>query len=276
MSRPGPPGEALSVEVAGSGPPILLLHGFTGSSAGWSAIVSGLTGRHRVIIPDLLGHGRSDGPHTPVAYAPPRQASVLATLVVELDSEPATVVGYSMGARLALSLAVEHPRSVSALVVVSPSAGLADPTVRARRRDDDERWAKLLEEEGIAAFVDAWEAQPIFAGETGLPPAVRQRRRSERLAQDPRALAAALRGAGQGVMEPLHDRLASIDVPSLVIAGAADRVGLDRAREVAGLIPGARLEIVADSGHAPHLERPDVVLDLLDTFLGAAQPLTAS
>jgi 2-succinyl-6-hydroxy-2,4-cyclohexadiene-1-carboxylate synthase len=227
-------------------------------------------------VPDLLGHGLSDAPRDTGPYAPSRQAGVLASLLADLEAEPAAVFGYSMGARLALSLAVEHPRSVSSLVLESPSAGLTDPVARARRRDDDERWARLIEEEGITAFVDAWEAQPLFAGETALPPEVRERRRSERLAQRPAALAASLRGAGQGSMEPLHSQLASIDIPMLIIAGTGDAIGIERAREIADLVPGARLEVVADAGHAPHLERPQVLLDLLNDFLGATRALTAT
>lgn len=276
MTRIGPPGEALEVTVTGDGPPVLLLHGFTGSSAGWSAIVEGLDVRHRVVVPDLLGHGRSDAPHDPARYVLSRQSGVLASLLAELDAQPATVVGYSMGTRLALSLAVEHPAAVCALVLESPSAGIADPIARGRRRNDDERWARLLEEEGMNAFVDAWESQPLFAGEATLPPATRERRRSERVAQDPLALAASLRGAGHGAMEPLHDRLESIGVPTLIVAGGRDPVGLDRARDVAGHIPAARLTVVADAGHAAHVERPHALLDLLTDFLGAPRALTAS
>jgi pimeloyl-ACP methyl ester carboxylesterase len=161
-------------------------------------------------------------------------------------------------------------------VLESPSVGLAEPIVRARRRDDDDGWARLLDEEGIVAFVDAWEAQPVFASEARLPPDVRERRRTERLAQDPRALAAALRGAGQAAMEPLQDRLTSIGIPTQLIAGIADPVGLDRARDIARRMPGARLEIVSDAGHAPHIERPEAFIELLLAFLGAPQPISAS
>jgi pimeloyl-ACP methyl ester carboxylesterase len=117
---------------------------------------------------------------------------------------------------------------------------------------------------------------PLFAGETALAPAARARRRSERLAQDPLGMAGSLRGAGQGAMEPLHDRLASINVPTLIVAGGRDPVGLERARDVAAHVPGAGMTVIADAGHAPHLERPRALFDLLLTFLGAPRALTAS
>jgi pimeloyl-ACP methyl ester carboxylesterase len=109
---------------------VLLLHGFTGSSAGWSAIVEGLKKRHRMVVPDLLGHGRSDAPHDSAPYALSRQAGVLASLLAELGAQPATVFGYSMGARLALSLAVasrgrQHSSSIHRLGAIH---------ARARRR----------------------------------------------------------------------------------------------------------------------------------------------
>jgi 2-succinyl-6-hydroxy-2,4-cyclohexadiene-1-carboxylate synthase len=273
MTRIGPPGEALEVTVMGEGPSVLLLHGFTGSSSGWSTIAEGLTARHRVVALDLLGHGRSDAPHHPAPYVLARQAGVLASLLAELDAAPAAVVGYSMGARLALWLALEHPGSVSALVLESPSAGIRDAVAGAHRRADDEAWARLLEEEGIVAFVDAWESQPLFASHAALPAPVRARLREERKAHDPLALAASLRGAGQGAMDPLHDRLGHIHAPTLVIAGALDGVGLGRAREVAEAIPGARLEVVPDAGHTPHLEQPSSSIGRLRVFLDDVIPI---
>jgi 2-succinyl-6-hydroxy-2,4-cyclohexadiene-1-carboxylate synthase len=271
MTRLGPPGAALDVRVTGSGPAVLLLHGFTGTSAGWAPIAEGLAEGHRVIRPDLLGHGRSDAPHDPVRYALPAQAAGLRSVLRDLEAEPAAVVGYSMGARLALVLALERPAAVTALALLSPSAGLRDPQARARRRAEDERWATMLEVAGLAAFVDAWAAQPVFESQVRLKPEARERLRSERLSQHPLALAASLRGAGQGVMEPLHEHLGRIRVPTLVVAGALDRVGMARAREVVAGLPEGRLEVVESAGHAPHLELPDRLLELLSAFLGPSR-----
>ena len=127
---------------------------------------------------------------------------------------------------------------------------------RAERRAADEALADRIERDGIPAFVAEWEAQPIFATQAALPPARAARIRAIRLANRPDGLAASLRGAGQGVMEPLADRLGEVRAPTLVIAGAARRSRPTRAESVAAGIPGARLAIVDGSGHTPHDERP--------------------
>ena len=233
----------------------------------WVSLAAALLDQRRVIAPDLLGHGRSDAPADPARYALERQADDLAALLAALDAVPADVVGYSMGARLALVLALRHPSVVRGLVLESPSAGIHDATERARRRAADEALAGQLERDGLASFVETWEAQPLFASQSALPDDLRARLRTERLAHDPRGLAASLRGAGQGVMVPLHDRLAVVDCPALVIAGALDPVGLKRAGEVAAGLPAARLEVVADAGHAPHLEQPEAFLRLAGEHL---------
>jgi 2-succinyl-6-hydroxy-2,4-cyclohexadiene-1-carboxylate synthase len=235
----------------------LLLHGFTGSAATWAELAGRWITGHRLIVPDLLGHGRSDAPRDPARYALERQAEDLAELLDSLGACPADVAGYSMGARLALQLALGHPRSVHSLVLESPSAGIADAGERARRRATDERLARQLEEDGLAAFVDAWEAQALFDSHARLLPDARARLRAERLGHDPGGLAASLRGAGQGAMTPLRDRLRDIACPVLVVAGELDPSGLERAEAVAGAIPRGRLEVVAGAGHTPHLEQPD-------------------
>ena len=107
--------------------------------------------------------------------------------------------------------------------------------------------------------MDEWERQPVFASHRQLPAATAARLRSERLRNRPAGLAASLRGAGQGVMAPLHDRLGEVRAPTLVIAGALDPAGCARAEAVAAGIPDARFEVLAGAGHTPHLETPDRV-----------------
>jgi len=263
-------GVHLEVRSAGDGPPLVLLHGFTGRGASWSGQLPSLRRGHRTIVVDLLGHGRSDAPADPARYAVECQAADLAAILTRLAAMPADVIGYSMGARIALQLAVDRPSAVDRLILESPSAGIPDADERAARRARDELLAQALERNGIAAFVDGWEAQPIFASHAGLSPAARRRLRQQRLANRPTGLAASLRGAGQGVGPPLLDRLARVDAPTLVIAGALDAAGRQRAETVAAALPDARLAIVPGAGHTPHLERPTAFRRLVVAFLDAA------
>lgn len=263
---------SLNVRSLGEGPPVLLLHGFTGSARTWDELIDAWSGDHHCIAPDLLGHAGSGVPTDPARYALERQAAELAELLRLLGAGPATLVGYSMGARLALVLALEHAAQVQRLILESPSAGIASAGARAERRARDEALARDLEHEGLEAFVARWESQPLFSSHASMPRHRRQRLRDERLRHDAAGLAASLRGGGQGAMDPLHDRLGHIDVPTLVIAGERDAMGLERATVVATAIPGARLEVVADVGHTPHLEDPEAFLRLADPFLRLTDP----
>ncbi len=124
------------------------------------------------------------------------------------------MLGYSLGARIALRLAVAHPDVVDRLVLESPSAGHRRAPASAKaRRAADEALARRIERDGIDAFVAEWEAQPIFASQAALPTARAARIRRIRLANRPDGLAASLRAAGQGSMEPLVDRLADVSAP---------------------------------------------------------------
>ena len=265
------------VRERGHGQPLLLLHGFTGRGSGWGAHATAFARQFRVIVVDLPGHGRTR-PSDPVRGVRPARVSVertaddLATILARADATPAHVLGYSLGARIALRLAIVNPEGVRRLVLESPSAGIAAPEERAARREADAALADRLERDGMETFVDAWERQPIFAAHAAMPAprATRLRAtrlRAERLSNTPAGLALSLRGAGQGSMEPLHDRLASVRIPTLVIAGALDPIGLARAEMVAADVPGARLEIVPGAGHMPHLESPARFRSLTLDFL---------
>ncbi len=255
-----------AVRSAGSGPALLLLHGFTGAGRTWGELISAAAAAGwTVIAPDLPGHGGSawsavaptdaGRPAAPSRTTVERTADDLPPLLRAMGHDRAPVVGYSMGARVALRLAVAHPACVARLVLEAPSAGIADTAERWARRVADEAVARTLERDGIAPFVDAWEAMPVLAGEAALGAGARASLRAIRLGHDPAGLAASLRGAGQGAMEPLHDRLGEVSARTLVIVGANDPAR-DRAEAVAAGIPAARLAIVPGAGHAPHLEAP--------------------
>lgn len=272
MSRLFVDGVRYEVRVAGSGPPLLLLHGFTGRGATWAAHLPALRRVATTIVVDLLGHGRSDAPADPARHAVERQAADLAAILDRVAGVPANVLGYSFGARIALDLALDTPGAVRRLVLESPSAGIADPVARAERQVADGALADAIERDGIPAFVERWEALPLFASQALLPGARRARLHAGRLRNLPAGLAASLRGAGQGAMTPLHARLGAVACPTLVVAGALDPA-LDRALVVAAGIPDAQLELVADTGHAPHLEAPARFRHLVLSFLAGRESL---
>jgi 2-succinyl-6-hydroxy-2,4-cyclohexadiene-1-carboxylate synthase len=259
-------GTRWAVRDGGEGPAVLLLHGFTGTGASLDDLAGALRrDGHRTLAPDLLGHGASDAPGHPARHDVARQAADLAAILRDLGAVPAAVVGYSFGGRIALRLALDVPDLVASLVLIGSGAGIADPAERARRRAVDEGLAASLERDGVAAFVDRWEALPLFASEEDLPPVIRARRRAERLGQDPAGLAASIRGAGQGAQEPLHDRLGSLRAPTLLVVGAIDTRAAASARAIAAAAPAGRVRIltIPGAGHAAHLARPDEVRDAI-------------
>jgi len=282
-------GMTWTVRVAGRGRPVLFLHGFSGSGLSWAGL-GGLGSRVRAIVPDLPGHGGTGweaaagavpgGDAGEAGSGPPdrrprasveRTADDLAAIVRRLGAERVDVVGYSMGARIALRLAVAHPEALGRLALEAPAAGIADPAARGARAAADAERARLVVSEGIEAFAARWEAEPVLAGEAALPAGVRARQAAIRRSHAPLGLAASLVYGGQGAMEPLHDRLAFVTAPTLVVAGVEDPARA-RAEEVAAAIPGARLVLVPGAGHAPHLERPERFHALLFEFLMEAAP----
>jgi len=273
-------GAAYHVEVyprrgggAGEGPALLLLHGFTGSAGTWRPHLPALARWRRCVAPDLLGHGRSEAPADPARYRLEAAVADLAALLDRLGIEQVDVLGYSMGGRLALALATEHPGRVGALILESSSPGIDDPERRARRRAEDEALAALLEREGIGPFVDRWESLPLFASQARLPPGVRAALREQRLAQRPQGLAGSLRGMGQGVQPPLWDRLGRLQLPVLLVAGELDPGYVELARAMAARLPDAELRVVAGAGHAVHLEAPGEFTARVVDFLSRKSPL---
>ena len=166
-----------------------------------------------------------------------------------------------MGGRVALHAALSRPDDVRALVLIGATAGIVDETERAARRAADERLAERIEEIGVEAFVDEWLANPLFAGLTA-----ENAVRADRLRNTPAGLAASLRSTGTGTQEPLWDRLASITVPALVLAGEHDAKFRELGSRLARAIPDARFEVVPGAGHTVHLEQPDATAEAIASW----------
>jgi 2-succinyl-6-hydroxy-2,4-cyclohexadiene-1-carboxylate synthase len=257
------------LEASDEGPlgtaPVVLLHGFTGSKATWRGLASRLAPSRRIIAVDLPGHGGSDA--IPGNFDD--TVSAIAILVETLAREPAALVGYSLGGRLALALTLARPEIVDCLLLESASPGIADESERLARRGDDDALAERIERDGTAAFVDHWERLPLFATLRALPAAERERLRRERLANSTAGLAASLRSVGAGRQPWLGDRLGEIAVPVTLIAGAEDTKYRGIAAAMADRIPQATFHVVARAGHVPHLERPEAFDAIVDRFLAA-------
>jgi 2-succinyl-6-hydroxy-2,4-cyclohexadiene-1-carboxylate synthase len=257
----------MHVHLAGSGPPLLLLHGFTGSGAAWEPLLPHVTPRRRVIAPDLIGHGRSDAPADPARYRMERCVADLLALLNTLEVAQVDLLGYSMGGRVALHLALAAPQRVRRLLLESASPGLADPAERAVRVQADNELAAAIEREGIAAFVAHWERLPLFASQQTLPPAVRAKQRAQRLQNRPVGLANSLRGMGAGQQESLWECLPELTLPVQLLVGAQDRKYCDIAQRMEQRLPNVQVSVVADAGHTIHLEQPDRFAHLVGDFL---------
>ncbi len=257
----------LNVAQSGTGRPLLLLHGFTGSAATWTPLIDALPPHFRAIAPDLIGHSLSDSPPDAERYRMERCVADLLALLDTLEVERADLLGYSMGGRVALHLASAAPERVGMLMLESSSPGIADAAERHARIAADEALADLIAREGLAAFVERWERLPLFASQAALPEATRARSHAQRLRNDPLGLANSLRGMGTGQQESLWDRLAGLDVPTLLIVGELDTKYRALAAEMRALLPNARAMIVPDVGHAVHLEQPQVFAKNVLEFL---------
>lgn len=248
----------LHFEVDGHGPRLVLVHGFTQTGRSWGPVGADLARDHEVVRVDAPGHGRSGSTMVDMVEG--------ARLIGEACGT-AAYLGYSMGARLCLHLALARPDRVKALVLVGGTAGIERLDARIARRREDEALALELEQVGVPEFLRRWLGRPLFAGldesATGM---------NTRLENTVAGLASSLRLAGTGAQEPLWARLSALDMPVLAVAGERDEAFSLRAEAMATAIgPRAEVATVPGAGHAAHLEAPEAFLGIVRPFLWRAR-----
>ena len=241
----------------GSGTPLVLLHGFTGSGQNWEPFLTDFSRRFRVIVPDILGHGRSASPADPNRHQMAEVAADIIALLHELVNEPVHLLGFSMGGRLGLYTAVHFPHLIKSLILESSSPGLQTETEREARRKQDHQLADKIGQQGIEAFVNVWEQIPFFASQKALPSTNQNKLRQQRLQNNPQGLANSLRGMGTGQQPSLWPRLAQIQIPTLLLAGELDPKFVTINQKMGQMMPNATLQIIPNTGHNIHLEDQD-------------------
>jgi 2-succinyl-6-hydroxy-2,4-cyclohexadiene-1-carboxylate synthase len=242
---------------------IVLLHGFGGTGRAWDDVRALLSPeRYLSLAPDLPGHGAAVETTAPITFAG------CVEHVLALSPRRFSLCGYSMGARIALHVALAVPQRVRRLVLVSATAGIEDEQERAQRRLADQHLAEALEHEPYEEFIERWRTQPLFADD---PARVAAAARADQRRNRPETLAAVLRGIGTGEMRPLWGRLGELGMPTVLLSGDRDPKFQALGQRMAELLPDAELRVVP-GGHSLALENPTAVARAVEGQRSAPGP----
>jgi len=241
---------------------VVCLHGFTGAPESWDDVVTELD--VDVDRPHLLGHDPGDAIGS-LTFE--EEVDRLARRIRERGRSGLHLAGYSLGGRLAVGLLARHRGLFAAATLIGASAGLDSEDARQKRRAEDERLARLLEDDGIECFLEHWEELPLFASQRRLPASRLAAQRTLRSRHRPAALARALRVLGLGSMPDYWRELPAIDLPVHLMAGELDAKFTALAGRMAALLPRATVEIVPGAGHNLPLEAPRRVAEAIQGTL---------
>jgi len=230
---------------------VVFVPGFTQTSASWDAVLAALPERFETRAMDV-----------PIGLAFDATAAALGTA-----GGSAVYVGYSMGGRIALRLALDRTDLVEGLVLIGASPGLPDSAQRRKRRSVDDALADEIEEIGTEAFLARWLAQPLFAGVPPDAPGL-----AERQALSAGHLATELRTLGTGVQEPLWDRLAALEIPVLLVTGTHDAKFDGIAAEMHERLAIAN-HVRIEGGHALPLEAPAALATAIANFVDGIEQI---
>jgi 2-succinyl-6-hydroxy-2,4-cyclohexadiene-1-carboxylate synthase len=246
---------------------VVFLHGFSGSSNDWKQIIKMLPVKFQCVAIDLIGHGKSSSPEDINSFNNDAIVAQINSVLNKLKLVNVILVGYSMGGRAALSYALKNTGRVKGLVLESTTPGIIEETLRKERRDNDEKIAGLIANDGIEKFVDYWMNLSIFETQKKLPVEKLKKVRLKKLNNNKTGLINSIRGFGQGVMPQAWEELVKIDFEVLLITGEKDLKYTDINSQMLAKIKHAEHKIITAAGHNIHLEKPEVFVSLLKDFI---------
>ncbi len=233
----------------------------------WTSVVDSLASEWDPVTIDLIGHGRSEAPDSPKDYRTGAVVDQLKGVVDQLDLAPVRWVGYSLGGRVLLQLAVRHPELVDSMILESTTAGIESEAEREKRRRKDEKLAEFLELQGLNNFVDRWMSAPIFESQQSVCVQKRQQARQLRLENDPIGLQHCLRELGRGSMPHVWDRLEELTMPVQLITGDQDPKHCEIHERLLKKLPDASDTVINNAGHNVHFEQPEAFVEACVKFL---------
>ena len=245
-------GVNLYYELHGEGPPLLLTHGYSATSAMWKGQIKAFSKRFKLILWDMRGHGRSDYPADPAAYSEEATVADMAALLDAVGAERAIIGGLSLGGYMSLAFHRAHPGRTRALLIIDTGPGYRKDAARDEWNARAEKTAQGFERDGLAS---------LSGGSA-------ERRIAEH--RDAKGLARAARGMLAQRDARVIDSLPTIAVPSLVVVGANDTPFLAASDYMAAKIPGAKKAVIPDAGHAANIDQPEAFNTAVSGFLEEA------
>ena len=246
---------------------LVFLHGFTGSSNDWGNISSQFNEDYNIYAVDLIGHGKSDSPGNIYEYLTSSQIDQLAAAISSITKDKIILAGYSMGGRLALSFSYVYPEMLKGLILESTTAGIINEKLREIRRNSDNELANFILNNPIEKFVDYWMNLDIFSTQKNLPEEVLFKLKNDKLNNNKTGLANSLLGFGTGTMPPIFDKLKKINIKTLLISGELDKKYTTLNNEMLKLLPAGKHQIINNTGHNIHLEKPQIFYNVIKNFL---------
>lgn len=246
-------------------PPLILLHGFLGSSRDWKLLQQELPEDIRIITPDLPGFGTNKAPAGEKHYSLRGYMDCVLEVINSLSEKP-VICGYSMGGRVALGLCKQYPELLKGVVIISSGAGIENEEERRKRRETDERLIRLAETMQPENFLTFWYNQELFSTLplfTDMKQFIAGRKENYYLP----GIAASLRFFGQGVMPYLGSSEEKIKLPALLIAGEKDIKYTASMQELKNVFATAEYKEVQGVSHALHLEKPEELATFVVSFL---------
>lgn len=248
-------------------PALLFLHGFMGRGEDWLPVIESFADDYFCIAPDLPGHGVIGSRSIDEELSFSSISGEIDHLMRSLEIEEVALVGYSLGARLALHLAVRYPKLVKSLVIESGTPGIQETKLRETRIEREAKWAKAAETD-FERFLRDWYSLPLFSSLSEQQCAAMIK---SRLRNQPPWMAKVLRELGQGAQRSLWNKLEMIEQPTLLLAGERDGFYREILSKMAQLIPNASHQLISGAGHLIHLEKKDEFVQSLRYFLEKLQ-----
>jgi pimeloyl-ACP methyl ester carboxylesterase len=242
-------GVEIYYEVHGSGPPLLLTHGYSSTSEMWKGQIATLSKHYKLILWDMRGHGRSDYPNDASAYSEALTVADMAALLDEVGADRAVVGGLSLGGYMSLAFYRAHPARVRALLIIDTGPGF-------KKDDAREAWNKRAHD-----TADRFEREGLAGLTSG------GRERSSVSHRDASGLARAARGMLTQRDARVIELLPEIKVPSLVVVGAEDAPFLAASDYMAAKIPAAKKVVIPAAGHVVNIDQPQAFIDAVLPFL---------